>query len=75
VYLTLPEGKAGGREGGREGGDVLVGYAHRDFASELTLLLQGEGGGGVKVRREGRREGKGREGGKGRGGRERRGRQ
>ena len=38
---------------------MLIGYAHKDFASELTLLLQGEGGGGVKV---GGRE-RGREGG------------
>ena len=38
----------------------MVGYAHREFASELTLLQQG---GGVEVRYEGYGLG-GREGGK-----------
>jgi hypothetical protein len=47
VYVSLPR-EAAGKDGKEE--DVLVGYAHREFASELTLLQQG---GGVEVRYEG----------------------
>ena len=33
------------------GGDELVGYAHHDFVSELTLLQQGKGSGRACTRR------------------------